>query len=559
MRNTRIGVQLALGFGLMVLLVVASSIGVWFETAQSQRRAESARKEAAGTVALAEAQSTIWALRWGLAQYMLEDGAGREKILAEEPKLYENIRQALEKFAETNPNEDEKRALAKLQEAYGKYVGARPKWFQLYGSGQIEEAKTWRAATTTPFGQQTVKAFAELMETQQQASLADYEDGLRDLAATRRWLAVAAAFAAAAGVLISALIIRGLHRQLGGEPAYAKEVAARIARGDLATEIHVKAGDTDSLVREMATMRDNLRALVGEVVGGARSVAATSSQIAQGNLDLSQRTEEQASTLEETASSLEELTSTVTQNAGNAQQASQLAVDASGVAGRGGEVVGQVVNTMNGISEASRKIADIISVIDGIAFQTNILALNAAVEAARAGDQGRGFAVVAAEVRNLAQRSAAAAKEIKILIGDSVERVESGTKLVDAAGATMNEIVASVKRVSDLIAEIAAASEEQSAGIEQVNRAMAQMDQAVQQNASLVEEASAATESMKDQAGTLLGMVSRFDLGGKAAEAEPAPAAAPAIAPIRVRTAAKPALAHATAPAATPPGEWKAF
>src|SRR5664279_699210 len=223
------------------------------------------------------------------------------------------------------------------------------------------------------------------------------------------------------------------------------------------------------LLQALADMAQNLRSLVGDVAAGAHTVADTSAQIAQGNLDLSQRTEEQASTLEETASSMEELTSTVTQNAQTARQASQLAVSASEVARKGGQVVGQVVSTMNGISESSRKIADIIGVIDGIAFQTNILALNAAVEAARAGEQGRGFAVVAAEVRNLAQRSAGAAKEIKMLISASVEKVDAGSKLVDQAGTTMNEVVDSCKRVSDIISEIAAASGEQTAGIEQIN------------------------------------------------------------------------------------------
>ena len=291
-------------------------------------------------------------------------------------------------------------------------------------------------------------------------------------------------------------------------------VARRVADGDLTVQVQVRGRDeTGQLLQALADMAQNLRSLVGDVAAGAHTVSDTSAQIAQGNLDLSQRTEEQASTLEETASSMEELTSTVTQNAQNAREASQLAVTASDVARKGGQVVGQVVSTMNAISASSRKIADIIGVIDGIAFQTNILALNAAVEAARAGEQGRGFAVVAAEVRNLAQRSAAAAKEIKSLIGDSVDKVQAGTKLVDAAGLTMEEIVSSVKKVSDLIAEIAAASQEQSSGIGQVNTAVTQMDQVVQQNASLVEEATAATESMKEQAASLLQLVSRFKLG----------------------------------------------
>ena len=262
----------------------------------------------------------------------------------------------------------------------------------------------------------------------------------------------------------------------------------------------------------MREMIINLRAMVGETARGAQSVADTSAQIAQGNLDLSQRTEEQASTLEEAASSMEELTSTVVQNAQSARQASELATGASDTARKGGEVVDGVVNTMDEILDASKKIADIIGVIDGIAFQTNILALNAAVEAARAGEQGRGFAVVAAEVRNLAHRTGVAAKEIKALIADSAQKVEAGSAQVDAAGHAMVGVVLSVKKVSDHIAQIAAASQDQSSKIKQVSTAVKQMDTVVQQNASLVEEAAAATESMKDQAGALLELVSRFRL-----------------------------------------------
>ena len=321
------------------------------------------------------------------------------------------------------------------------------------------------------------------------------------------------------GIVIAAIVAfmfsRRLRLQLGGEPYAATRAASSIASGDLTVNVEVQPGDHSSLLYAMGQMAASLRQLVGEVASGARVVSDTSQQIAQGNVDLSQRTEEQACTLEQTASSMEQLTTTVMQNAESAKQARQLAIGASEVAKKGGQVVGQVVSTMTAISESSRKIADINAVIDSIAFQTNILALNASVEAARAGEQGRGFAVVAAEVRNLAQRSAAAAKEIKALIGDSVEKVEAGTRLVDAAGKTMDEIVGSVKGVTDLIAEIAAASQEQSSGIEQVNMAVTQMDQVVQQNASLVEEATAATESMKEQAATLLQSVSRFNLGGE--------------------------------------------
>jgi methyl-accepting chemotaxis protein len=321
-----------------------------------------------------------------------------------------------------------------------------------------------------------------------------------------------AALVVLAGIM-GVLFARSLRRELGGEPAYAKRVASRVAAGDLSSQIRIAPGDTTSLLAAMKRMQDDLRDVVSDVFTGARTVADTSAQIAQGNLDLSQRTESQAGTLEEAASSMEELTATVSGNAENASRATRLATQASGVAGKGGAVVAQVVTTMQGITEASRRISEIIGVIDGIAFQTNILALNAAVEAARAGEQGRGFAVVAAEVRSLAQRSALAAKEIKGLIGASVERVEAGTRLVSAAGSTMAEIVASVNEVSQLITEIAAASREQSSGIAQVNTAVAQMDGAVQQNASLVEEAAAATESMRLQAEALLQAVSRFKLG----------------------------------------------
>jgi len=308
-------------------------------------------------------------------------------------------------------------------------------------------------------------------------------------------------------------IRRFVHRPLGGEPAEATAVANRIAAGDLAQPVAVRQGDSLSLMAAMAVMQQNLAGIIGRIHDTAGTISVASSEIAAGNADLSQRTEEQASSLEETASSMEELSSTVKQNAENARQANQLAIGASAVALKGGQVVGQVVGTMSSINESSKKIVDIIGVIDGIAFQTNILALNAAVEAARAGEQGRGFAVVASEVRNLAQRSAAAAKEIKTLIGDSVDRVGAGTKLVDEAGKTMEEIVASVKRVTDIMSEITAASQEQSAGIEQVKQAITQMDQVTQQNAALVEEAAAAAESMQEQTQYLTQSVAAFNVG----------------------------------------------
>jgi methyl-accepting chemotaxis protein len=370
------------------------------------------------------------------------------------------------------------------------------------------------------------------------------------------------------GVLFAVLFSWLITRSITVPIRQAMAAARRIADGDLTEVVQVNGRDeTGQLLQALSEMSGNLRSLVGEVARGAGMVSDTSAQIAQGNLDLSQRTEEQASTLEETASSLEELTSTVTQNAHNARQASQLALGASEVAVKGGRMVSQVVSTMSGISESSKKVADITGVIDGIAFQTNILALNAAVEAARAGEQGRGFAVVASEVRNLAQRSAAAAKEIKTLIGDSVDKVDAGTKLVDAAGKTMEEIVTSVQKVTALISEIASASQEQSSGIEQVNTAVMQMDQVVQQNASLVEEATAATESMRDQADALLQMVSRFKLGEQQQDTDAwrqSPAAQTR--PIRVKGAREqiaavslPALSGSGTHKTNGTGEWKEF
>jgi len=290
-------------------------------------------------------------------------------------------------------------------------------------------------------------------------------------------------------------------------------IAETVAAGDLSSDIVAGGKDeTGQLLTALKTMNDNLLNIVSQVRVGTDTISTASSEIASGNLDLSGRTEQQAGSLEETASAMEELTSTVKQNADNARQANQLAVSASEVAQQGGAVVSEVVDTMGSINESSRKIVDIISVIDGIAFQTNILALNAAVEAARAGEQGRGFAVVASEVRSLAQRSSAAAKEIKTLIDDSVSKVDVGSKLVQQAGETMNEVVASVKRVTDIVGEISSASQEQSAGINQVGQAITQMDESTQQNAALVEQAAAAAQSLQDQAGRLAQVVSVFKL-----------------------------------------------
>jgi methyl-accepting chemotaxis protein len=376
-------------------------------------------------------------------------------------------------------------------------------------------------------------------------------DAEAQFASARNFMLILLALAVGMGVAAATVITRGLLKQLGGEPGYTAKIATSIAEGDLSIAINTKSSDRGSLLSEMKQMRNSLVDIVSQVRRGTQTITTASREIAAGNVDLSSRTELQASSLEKTASAMEELTSTVKQNADNAREANQLAATASDVARKGGEVVSQVVGTMGEINSSASKIADIIGVIDGIAFQTNILALNAAVEAARAGEQGRGFAVVASEVRNLAQRSAAAAKEIKTLIGDSVEKIGRGSKLVGQAGVTMDEVVDSVKRVTNIMSEIANASAEQSAGIEQVNLSIIEMDGMTQQNAALVEQAAAAFQSLQDQAAELQRVVSIFKL----AEGEEAAAEAPALAAAAASTAvatravvARPARRPATSP-----------
>ncbi len=356
------------------------------------------------------------------------------------------------------------------------------------------------------------------------------------------------------GVFLAALVGWWLVQAITKPLSEAVKVASAVASGDLTQTIDIRSNDeTGQLMRALKNMNDSLTQIVGHVRSSTDTIASGSTEIAAGNQELSSRTEQQASSLEETASSLEELTSTVKQNADNARQANQLAQSASDVANKGGAVVSQVVETMNSINDSSKKIADIISVIDGIAFQTNILALNAAVEAARAGEQGRGFAVVAAEVRTLAQRSAAAAKEIKGLIGESVDNVSVGTKLVDQAGATMHEIVASIQRVTDMVGEITSASQEQTVGIEQINQAVSQMDQATQQNAALVEEAAAAADAMREHASGLAQAVGVFKLDEKSV-ALPASAAKAGSAPKRLmKTSTGPIAARRLQPASALP------
>ncbi|MGX9218343.1 methyl-accepting chemotaxis protein [Massilia varians] len=418
----------------------------------------------------------------------------------------------------------EKAALASIKEQERRTRPLIERVIALHAAGQAQEAAALLSQGAAPAFVDwlaSINAFIDMQEQQNKLEAA----GARKMASGFfGWMTLLCLGAIAVGATGAWIITRGLLRQLGGQPDYAASIVRAIAAGDLGVKIETAPGDSRSLLFAMKGMRDSLVAIVGQVRHGTLNMASVSTEIADGNRDLSHRTERQAGTLEATTASVEQLTATVRQNADNARQANALAESASEVALRGGMVVSQVVETMASINDSSKRIVDIIGVIDGIAFQTNILALNAAVEAARAGEQGRGFAVVATEVRNLAQRSASAAREIKALIGSSVERVDAGARLVDEAGSTMNDIVASVRRVTDIMAEISRASAEQSAGIGQVNEAIGQMDEATRQNAALVQQATAAAAALEEEAERLAQVVSVFRLEAANDDALAAPA-----------------------------------
>lgn len=443
--------------------------------------------------------------------------ADQDEMIAAE-KSIDQTRASLQKqvadYAARTASPAEEQLYEESKKGLASYLVAQA---QLLKLSQQREAET--IATREVFRGDSRKAFTayaatldKLVEINNQGADASAANAEKTYNLARLVMAAAVLAGALLAAGLAVLILRDLSSILGGEPADARRFAKAVAGGKLNNAIHIKPGDTTSMLAAIKEMQESLGRVVRHVRQGSEAVAAAANQISQGNSDLSNRTEQQAAALEETAASMEELDSTVKNNVDNAHQANRLAQNASAVAIQGGEVVNRVVETMKGINDSSRKIADIIGVIEGIAFQTNILALNAAVEAARAGEQGRGFAVVASEVRSLAGRSAAAAKEIKTLIGANVERVQQGSALADQAGVTTTEVVASIKRVTDIMGEITAASAEQSAGLSQVGEAVTQMDQATQQNAALVEESAAAAQSMNIQAQQLVQAVAEFEL-----------------------------------------------
>ncbi|MFZ6801117.1 methyl-accepting chemotaxis protein [Undibacterium sp. Di24W] len=445
-----------------------------------------------------------------IAKAISAEPAQIAKLMDEIDQTKNEVNKTWDEYLATYLTADEKQLAAK-------FVAAR-KVFVEQGLNKAQEALRSQdipKATELLHGkmeqlyQDVLAQMAELIKLQLSVGKQEYEASQVKYGTVRMMSIAMIMLGLGAGIVVGVWLVKSISEPLN----YAVDIAQSIASGDLTRTVDVNNNnETGQLLAALKEMNRSLVNTVSEVRIGTDTIATASSQIAAGNLDLSSRTEEQAASLEETASSMEELTSTVRQNADNARQANQMVVSASDHAVKGGQVVAQMVDTMGSIKESSRKIVDIIGVIDGIAFQTNILALNAAVEAARAGEQGRGFAVVASEVRSLAQRSAAAAKEIKGLIGDSVEKVDAGGRLVDETGDSMNQIVTAVKQVADIMSEIAAASAEQSSGIEQVNIAITQMDEVTQQNAALVEEAAAASASMQDQAASLANTVAVFKL-----------------------------------------------
>jgi len=524
--NLRVRTRLFAGFGLLcafliVVVVLGTTMLGRIKNGTDVIVNNYMPKIEASNAVLTEVNNVSIALR----NMMLNaDPADRKVQAADVEKARANIAATFEKLAPTIVSEEGRALLRQSQDYNAKFVAAQDVLLRHIGAGEIEQASTYLVNEYRPMLAEYRKVIGGQIDMQKKLAA----QASRDADATydntlHLMLALSAVILVLAG-----LIAWRITASITAPVARALAIAETVAAGDLTSRIEVTSKDElGLLLAALKKMNDSLLATVTTVRSGTELIASASSQVAAGSMDLSSRTEEQASALEETASSMEELTSTVRQNADNARQANTLAGVAATVAERGGAVIAQVVGTMDAINASSARMADIIGVIDGIAFQTNILALNAAVEAARAGEQGRGFAVVATEVRNLAQRSAAAAKDIKHLIEDSTGRAGDGSRLVNEAGSTMHEIVDSIRRVADIMGEISAASGEQSAGIEQINGAVVQMDQVTQQNAALVEETSAAADAMRMQAAKLAEAVAVFRTG--AADVPAAPVAAPRV------------------------------
>ncbi|MFC3374863.1 methyl-accepting chemotaxis protein [Rugamonas sp. CCM 8940] len=579
----KVGTRLGLGFALVLVFLVAVTVVGIARMSQIQDRLDHVVGVNNVVTRLVLDMRTnvndrITALR---ILTLMSDASDMEKDMARIKDLagkYADTQKKLSDQFALESTAEEKALLAQIKELDAAAIPAIAKASELWMANQAMDATKVLIKEIRPVQTKWMTALDQLATLEEKLNAQVQTEAAEGFGSARTFMILLGALAVVISVAAAIVITRGLLKQLGGEPDYTASIAGAIANGDLSIVIDTDVSDKDSLLAEMKEMRDSLVDIVGQVRTGTETIGTASREIAAGNIDLSSRTEMQASSLEKTASAMEELTSTVKQNADNAREANQLAATASDVARKGGAVVSQVVDTMSSIDASAKKIVDIIGVIDGIAFQTNILALNAAVEAARAGEQGRGFAVVASEVRNLAQRSAGAAKEIKMLIDDSVEKVGAGTKLVGQAGVTMDEVVASVARVTDIMSEIANASQEQSAGIEQVNVSIIEMDSMTQQNAALVEQAAAAAQSLQDQASELARVVSIFKLVEGEQRVAPA-VSAMASAPVRsiaprapqkklapamiarpaAKAAAKPAPRKAAASSAAASDEWEEF
>ena len=508
-----IGPRLFAAFACVLALMLAlGSFAIYSIGKVNAATTEIATNWLVATRALGEYQNAVNRMRRAEANLVFTEGAA---AIEREQKRFDaalkDSREAWARYVATVDTDEERALLAKLDSAAKGYADTQAEFRKLVTSGSADLAarQAYYQGRSREALQTFSEALAKQIEFQTTGANRAYESSQTHYAATVRWVMLLGGVALALGGGLAWAITRSVT----GPLSRAVRIAEAVAEGDLTSRIQISSRDeTGRLLAGLQRMNDRLEEIVRRVRDSSESIATGSAQIASGNADLSQRTEEQAANLEETAASMEELTATVQQNADTARRATQMADSAAGAAQQGGDVVQQVTSTMAAISNSSRRISDIIGVIDGIAFQTNILALNAAVEAARAGEQGRGFAVVAGEVRTLAQRSAQAAKEIKSLISESVNNVENGSRLVDSAGSAMSEIVDQVKRVSVLIHEISSSSQEQSNGIAQVGDAVAQLDQVTQQNAALVEQSAAAAESLKHQAAHLAQTVAVFQL-----------------------------------------------